>query len=72
MPGLRGTPAGTTTTSAPDKASPSPSLLRGGQLPGEGSDPVTLALVGICFVVLFCIEDEIKKKKGNQSYNEKV
>ena len=37
MPGLRGTPAGMTTTSAPVSASTSPSFLK----------PVTLAFVGM-------------------------
>jgi hypothetical protein len=46
---LRGTPAGMTTTLAPVKASPRPWLDLGGHDPGDGSDPVTLATVGICW-----------------------
>jgi hypothetical protein len=48
IPGFRGTPAGMTTTLAPVKASPRPWLDLGGHDPGDGSDPVTLATVGIC------------------------
>ena len=47
IPGLRGTPAGITTTSAPVRASARPSLERGGQAPGCGRFPVNLALEGI-------------------------
>ena len=47
MPGLRGTPAGITTTSAPVRASARPSLERGGQVVGEGRHPVIVEFVGI-------------------------
>ncbi len=50
MPGLRGTPAGMTTTLALVNASCNPSLPRAGHAPGNGNDPVTVALVGIYII----------------------
>mmetsp|Transcript_6947 Transcript_6947/g.15210 ORF Transcript_6947/g.15210 Transcript_6947/m.15210 type:complete len:204 (+) Transcript_6947:503-1114(+) len=47
MPGLRGTPAGMTTTLAPVSAASRPELPDGGQLPEEGNEPVTFALLGM-------------------------
>eukprot|EP00966_Prymnesium_polylepis_P310791 7180737-Prymnesium_polylepis.1 len=48
MPGLRGTPAGMTTTSQPVRAASRPVLPLGGQVPTDGRLPVTLAGVGQC------------------------
>mmetsp|Transcript_23796 Transcript_23796/g.67295 ORF Transcript_23796/g.67295 Transcript_23796/m.67295 type:complete len:203 (+) Transcript_23796:464-1072(+) len=49
IPGLRGTPAGMTTTSAPSKAEARPVFPVAGQLPGAGKCPVTLlAPTGMC------------------------
>lgn len=47
MPGLRGTPAGMTTTSAPVSVSSNPPLVFGGQDTGLGSEPEVLDLVGM-------------------------
>eukprot|EP00967_Tisochrysis_lutea_P113906 scaffold181165_cov31-Tisochrysis_lutea.AAC.4 len=48
MPGLRGTPAGITTTEAPVRARSRPALPEGGHVPADGRSPVILALVGMC------------------------
>mmetsp|Transcript_31268 Transcript_31268/g.79868 ORF Transcript_31268/g.79868 Transcript_31268/m.79868 type:complete len:205 (+) Transcript_31268:178-792(+) len=48
MPGLRGTPAGITTTSAPLTAASSPLSCVGGQAPADGRWPVIFAPVGQC------------------------
>mmetsp|Transcript_1751 Transcript_1751/g.3175 ORF Transcript_1751/g.3175 Transcript_1751/m.3175 type:complete len:204 (-) Transcript_1751:225-836(-) len=47
IPGLRGTPAGMTTTSAPVKASFKPPLDVSGQDTGAGNEPVVEDLVGM-------------------------
>ena len=48
MPGLRGTPAGITTTSAPRSAASRPVSWVAGQVPADGRCPVILAPVGQC------------------------
>ena len=48
IPGLRGTPAGMTTTSQPVSARSSPPFPAGGHAPAAGRSPVTLARVGQC------------------------
>lgn len=47
MPGLRGTPAGMTTTSAPVRVASRPPLPVSGHDTGEGSEPVVEDFVGM-------------------------